>query len=340
MKREKIVLAYSGGLDTSVLVRILADDYGYDVIACHVDVGEARDVSSMTARATKAGAVAFEFIAAQEEFATRFCFPALQANALYQGVYPLSAALSPPAHRAAPRGRGPQARGHRRGPRRHRQGQRPGPLRPGGKGHRPGPEDHRAAARAEHLPRRRHGVCRQARHRGADHQEEPLQRRREPLGPQHRGRRPRGSRTASRPRRPSPGPRATRTRRPIRPTSRSASSAVCRCRSTACAVAGDSSSSKRRTLAGQHGVGRIDLMENRVVGIKSRETYECPAAVTLIAAHQDLERFTTLVAVAAGEGLPRPALRRAGLRGLLVLAAARGAPGLQRRERPHRQRAR
>ena len=42
------------------------------------------------------------------------------------------------------------------------------------------------------------------------------------------------------------------------------------------------------------GVGRIDLMENRVVGIKSREIYECPAAVTLIAAHQDLERFTTL----------------------------------------------
>ena len=47
-------------------------------------------------------------------------------------------------------------------------------------------------------------------------------------------------------------------------------------------------------FAGLHGVGRIDLMENRVVGIKSRETYECPAAVALIAAHQDLERFTTL----------------------------------------------
>jgi argininosuccinate synthase len=47
-------------------------------------------------------------------------------------------------------------------------------------------------------------------------------------------------------------------------------------------------------VAGLHGVGRIDLMENRVVGIKSRENYECPAAVTLIAAHQDLERFTTL----------------------------------------------
>jgi len=47
-------------------------------------------------------------------------------------------------------------------------------------------------------------------------------------------------------------------------------------------------------VAGDNGVGRIDLMEDRVVGIKSRETYECPAAVALIAAHQDLERFTTL----------------------------------------------
>jgi argininosuccinate synthase len=47
-------------------------------------------------------------------------------------------------------------------------------------------------------------------------------------------------------------------------------------------------------FAGLHGVGRIDLMENRVVGIKSRENYECPAAAALITAHLDLERFTTL----------------------------------------------
>jgi len=47
-------------------------------------------------------------------------------------------------------------------------------------------------------------------------------------------------------------------------------------------------------VAGANGVGRIDLMENRMVGIKSREVYEAPAAVTLIAAHQDLERFTTI----------------------------------------------
>src|SRR2546423_54785 len=94
--RQKVVLAYSGGLDTSVLVRILTDEYGYDVIACHADVGESKDHEKLKAKARQAGAVAAEIVDAKEEFATQFCFPALQANALYQGVYPLSAALSRP----------------------------------------------------------------------------------------------------------------------------------------------------------------------------------------------------------------------------------------------------
>src|SRR5262252_2837858 len=96
MKKEKIVLAYSGGLDTSVLVRVLSIDYGYDVICCHADVGEARDAKALTERAKAAGAIAMEMVDAKEEFAKDFCFPALQANALYEGVYPLSAALSRP----------------------------------------------------------------------------------------------------------------------------------------------------------------------------------------------------------------------------------------------------
>src|SRR5262249_59669555 len=82
MKREKIVLAYSGGLDTSVLVRVLSVDYGYDVICCHADVGEARDVKALTERSKAAGAIAMEMVDAKEEFAKDFCFPALQANAL------------------------------------------------------------------------------------------------------------------------------------------------------------------------------------------------------------------------------------------------------------------
>ncbi|MFL5309238.1 MAG: argininosuccinate synthase domain-containing protein, partial [Myxococcales bacterium] len=96
MSRQKIVLAYSGGLDTSVLVRILGEEYGYDVIACHADVGEAKDREKLAQKARQAGAAACEIVDAKDEFAREFCFPALQANALYQGVYPLSAALSRP----------------------------------------------------------------------------------------------------------------------------------------------------------------------------------------------------------------------------------------------------
>ena len=75
MKREKIVLAYSGGLDTSVLVRILTEDYGYDVVCCHADVGEARDARALIERAKAAGAIAMEMVDAKEEFAKEFCFP-------------------------------------------------------------------------------------------------------------------------------------------------------------------------------------------------------------------------------------------------------------------------
>ena len=96
MSRPKIVLAYSGGLDTSVLVRILGEEYGYDVIACHADVGEAKDREKLAQKARQSGAVACEVVDAKDEFSREFCFPALQANALYEGVYPLSAALSRP----------------------------------------------------------------------------------------------------------------------------------------------------------------------------------------------------------------------------------------------------
>ena len=58
--RPKVVLAYSGGLDTSVLVRILTDEYGYDVIACHADVGESKDHARLKEKARQAGAIATE----------------------------------------------------------------------------------------------------------------------------------------------------------------------------------------------------------------------------------------------------------------------------------------
>ncbi|RMG93574.1 MAG: argininosuccinate synthase [Deltaproteobacteria bacterium] len=95
-QRNKVVLAYSGGLDTSVMIAVLRERYDLDVVAVHVDVGEAPDEGRLTARAKEAGACDVRFVAAREEFAEHFILPALKANAVYQGTYPLSAALSRP----------------------------------------------------------------------------------------------------------------------------------------------------------------------------------------------------------------------------------------------------
>ncbi|HEY8415606.1 MAG TPA: argininosuccinate synthase [Thermaerobacter sp.] len=93
---EKIVLAYSGGLDTSVAIPWLKENYGYDVIALSADVGEGKDLEFIRKKALLAGAVESVVVDARERFAREFVLPALQANALYEGRYPLSSALSRP----------------------------------------------------------------------------------------------------------------------------------------------------------------------------------------------------------------------------------------------------
>ncbi len=96
MSGEKCVLAYSGGLDTSALVPYMKEKYGYDIIAVLVDVGRMKDVESLRQRAITAGAIESLVVDAKEEFLREFAFPALQANALYEGRYPLHSALSRP----------------------------------------------------------------------------------------------------------------------------------------------------------------------------------------------------------------------------------------------------
>src|SRR5581483_11964155 len=93
---ERIVLAYSGGLDTSVALRWLAEEYGADVIALLVDVGQGIDRELVTARARAAGAAEVVIADARDEFAADFVLPVLQAGALYEGRYPLVSALSRP----------------------------------------------------------------------------------------------------------------------------------------------------------------------------------------------------------------------------------------------------
>ncbi len=93
--KKKVVLAYSGGLDTSVAIPWLGER-GYEVIAAAVDVGQPGDLEGAVERATTLGAAGSMLIDARTEFVDGFLMPALKMNALYQGRYPLVSALSRP----------------------------------------------------------------------------------------------------------------------------------------------------------------------------------------------------------------------------------------------------
>ncbi|MEH7345961.1 argininosuccinate synthase [Bacillus sp. JJ1532] len=95
MSNPKVVLAYSGGLDTSVAIKWL-EEQGYAVVACCLDVGEGKDLAFIQEKALTVGAVESYVIDAKEEFANEYALMALQAHALYEGVYPLVSALSRP----------------------------------------------------------------------------------------------------------------------------------------------------------------------------------------------------------------------------------------------------
>ncbi|GAB3449992.1 argininosuccinate synthase [Actinophytocola sediminis] len=94
---ERIVLAYSGGLDTSVAIGWIAEETGAEVVAVAVDVGQGgEDLDTIRKRALDCGAVEAVVTDAREEFADQYCLPALQANALYMDRYPLVSAISRP----------------------------------------------------------------------------------------------------------------------------------------------------------------------------------------------------------------------------------------------------
>jgi argininosuccinate synthase len=97
VSERRIVLAYSGGLDTSVAVRWLQDQLHYEVVTLTADLGgEGRDAAAVTERALRAGAIAAHVVDARRVFVEHFVFPTLSAGALYEGVYPLATALARP----------------------------------------------------------------------------------------------------------------------------------------------------------------------------------------------------------------------------------------------------
>ncbi|MET9020810.1 argininosuccinate synthase [Actinopolymorpha sp. NPDC004070] len=94
---ERVVLAYSGGLDTSVAIGWIAEQTGAEVVACAIDVGQGgEDLDTIRKRALECGAVEAVVVDAKDEFADGYCFPALATNALYMERYPLVSALSRP----------------------------------------------------------------------------------------------------------------------------------------------------------------------------------------------------------------------------------------------------
>src|SRR3954453_15287721 len=96
MARDKVVLAYSGGLDTSVMVPWIGEHYNLDVVAFTVDLGQGEDIERIRQKALRTGAVDAVAVDARNLFVDHFVFPALMAGAVYEGKYPLATALGRP----------------------------------------------------------------------------------------------------------------------------------------------------------------------------------------------------------------------------------------------------
>jgi argininosuccinate synthase len=96
MDNGRIVLAYTGGLDTSIAIAWLAEQYSAEVIAVTLDLGQARELTAVRERALAVGAARAHVLDAREEFAREYILPALQAGALYEDRYPLATALTRP----------------------------------------------------------------------------------------------------------------------------------------------------------------------------------------------------------------------------------------------------
>lgn len=294
MNNKTIVLAYSGGLDTSVLLKRFILE-GYDVIALTADLGEsdavagggaAKALQEVKDKAISLGARAAVLLDAKQRFIDDFAYKALRANALYQGIYPLSAALSRPliAHllveTAHEFGAGAVAHGCT------------------GKGNDQVRIELGVRALDPEL------ICR------APLREEPLSRpdaiafaKEHGVPIAHTQAKPYSidanlwgrSIEAGVLEDPWNAPpedayawTASPQARPLQPNEIVVEFEG----GVPCwdGLSGWELVAQLNALAGKHGIGRIDMVEDRVVGLKSREVYECPASTVLIAAHKALER--------------------------------------------------
>lgn len=304
MARDTVVLAYSGGLDTSVMVPWLREKYGLDVIAFTADLGQGEDLERIRRKALRTGAVDAVVVDARERFVENFVWPALMAGALYEGKYPLATALGRPLIAQmmveVARNKGARAVAH-------------GCT---GKGNDQVRFDVTFQTLAPHLqiiaPVREWKMTRSetlefARSHGIEVEATP----KSPYSIDQNlfGRSIESGILEDPWQEPPPDafqwttdPRDA----PGEPEYLELEFAAGR--PVACngrRMAGVALLEELNRSAGRHGVGRIDHVENRLVGIKSREVYEAPAATVLHLAHRELEtlclskpsqRFKTVVA--------------------------------------------
>jgi len=290
---KRVALAYSGGLDTSVAVRWLMENHGVEVVAVAVDVGQGaggdeEDWDSIRSRALAAGAVEAVVIDAREEMAADFCVPALLANAKYEGKYPLVSALSRPVivkHLVQEARRfGADAVAH-------------GCT---GKGNDQVRFEVGTRALAPDLetiaPARVWGLTREDCIEYAERWEIPLTVTKEKLYSIDANLWGRAIECGviedpwNRP----PQDVYTMTR----PTETEGREIIVGFESgVPVSIDGQNMApgpliAEMNRIVGSYGFGRLDMVENRRVGIKSRETYECPGALALLIAHADLEDLT------------------------------------------------
>jgi argininosuccinate synthase len=288
---ERVVLAYSGGLDTSVGIGWLKEATGKEVVALAIDVGQGgEDMDAIRQRALDCGAVEAIVIDAKSEFADDYLMPALKANALYQKRYPLVSALSRPligkhlAQTARKLGADSVAHGCT------------------GKGNDQVRFEAAVAALAPELksiaPIRDLALTRDKAIEFAEKNNLPIaQSKKSPYSvDQNVWGRAVETGFLEDPWNAPIEDLYTYTQDPdvFRPATEVTIKFV---EGIPVAIDGVSYSAiemvqKMNDIAGAHGVGRIDMVEDRLVGIKSREVYESPAGIALIAAHEELENLT------------------------------------------------
>ncbi|KPH76470.1 argininosuccinate synthase [Oceanobacillus caeni] len=289
--KDKIVLAYSGGLDTSVAIKWLQDKYNYDVIAVALDVGEGKDLEFTKKKAIDVGAIKSYVVDAKALYAEEYVLPSLQANLLYEGKYPLISALSRPliakilvdiaeeegavavAHGCTGKGND-QVRFDVSFTALNPELKIVAPVRDWSMSR----EEEIEYAKAHNIPIPidldnpfsidqnlwgRSNECGVLEDPWAEPPAEAFELTQDPVDA---------------PNEPQVVQITFEKGKPISLDGK--------------ALPLDQLILELNDMAGKHGVGRIDHVENRLVGIKSREIYEAPAAMTLIAAHQELEALT------------------------------------------------